>query len=217
MRENPPKQHREAFPSLEASEVTRRVRNRDWIDCWWHDENGELVAVGHFQTRPPAGTDGVEKPSRATKEIKKAERPGIFLNYRVLKRSHLVPGSRKIVLPIKWDTSNVGHRRAWFTCPSCHLQVSKLYCVAHNWKCGACSNLVYTSQRMPRRTRDLTRYEKLRALVGKGRPQGMHQRTYDRHLEALNELEKKLQATGRQTPNLSVAKALSCRWIKDDD
>jgi hypothetical protein len=98
-----------------------------------------------------------------------------------------------------------------------HDEVTKLYYRAEEWKCHTCSNLVYASQRMVRRSRLVKKQEKLSNRIGKGRPKGMHQDTYERLLRELTDVNSDLnQQGGELTPNLIVQRRLNIKWLLDD-
>lgn len=189
-RKKPPKQHCEAFPSLDAGDVSSKVKGHEEFDCVWRDEIGTAVGVSHFKRDP----DGVQ------------------ILHRVFKDFHILHGQHKSLLKVDFTASKVGGYRARFICPSCGNRVGKLYCSARDWACRDCSNLIYTSQRVTRRTRQTIEYEVLNSRVGRGRPKGMHQRIFDRDVSRMKELEKELNVTGTSTPNLVVSKKVTLEW-----
>jgi hypothetical protein len=189
------KPNREGYPALDATEVNGIRSNFSEFDCAWRDEMDTLVGNTSFCSVPK----------------------GIRIWHRIHPGTHLVPGSQKDVLLIRMLPSKVGGTRAWFICPSCQDEVSKLYYRAEDWKCHTCSSLVYVSQRLAKRSRLTKKREKLSNQVGRGRPKGMHQRKYERLLRELEDVNSDLNERGGElTPNLIMQRRINVQWLLDD-
>ncbi len=92
-----------------------------------------------------------------------------------------------------WLTStpcNYGGERQWFVCPAsgCGRRVAKLY-GGRIFACRHCHQLAYPSQREKSYDRAARKADKIRARLGwdlgleglpRGRPKGMHRKTYER-------------------------------------
>ena len=89
-----------------------------------------------------------------------------------------------------WTSCHCGGERPWFRCPAkgCGNRAAKLYGGAV-FACRHCHGLVYPSQQEAAPDRAARRCERLRARLGwkggifdfpKGKPKGMHWRTYER-------------------------------------
>lgn len=96
-----------------------------------------------------------------------------------------------------------GGYRPWFACPGCARQCLVLY-VAAQLRCRHCLDLVYSSQHLHAKDRQLRRIRELRHKLGAGpalvdplseKPRFMHWDTYHRHVSKIRELEDGYIAT----------------------
>jgi hypothetical protein len=195
-RMDPPKPHRESYPALDAVEVNDKRSGYKHFACFWRDETGARAGNTAFTTVPK----------------------GVTILHSIEPGTHLVPGRHKTLLLMRSLPSGVGGKRAWFVCPACKDSVSKLYYRGEAWKCHSCSNLVYASQRMRKRSRLTKKQEWLSNFVGRGRPKGMHQKTYERHVRELHDLTSDVKALGGQlSPNVIVSRKINLEWLLEDE
>lgn len=119
-----------------------------------------------------------------------AEDDVIFLRYTYQGRHDPQPREHVHSVSLDWTPCNFGGKRPWFRCPrqECNRRVSSLYGGAE-FACRYCHRLAYESQRenvSDRQARRADRIRKrLRWEVGimnpeRGRPRGMHWKTYER-------------------------------------
>ena len=91
---------------------------------------------------------------------------------------------------LEWTPCHLGGRRAWFRCPAsgCGRHVAILY-GGTIFACRHCYRLVYASQREAEDDRARRQAEKIRRRLGwpadianpdRGKPKGMHWRTFER-------------------------------------
>ena len=104
--------------------------------------------------------------------------------------------------------SAVRHKR-YFLCPACSKQRHSLFFAGH-WACAECHRLLRRSQVIPKNAAARERWEGLKKLVGRGRPPGMHSRTYARLREEL----KVLEAILRKIP-FAVASEVHCKIVQE--
>lgn len=106
------------------------------------------------------------------------------------------------VVPFIEMPLDLGGKRVWFNCPSCHRHCRILY-GGNRFRCRLCYRLRYDTQYEPPFARAATRALKIRQRLGcdggiddffPPRPKGMHSRTYTR----LKEIEEELQARWAQ-------------------
>lgn len=84
-----------------------------------------------------------------------------------------------------------GGTRPWFNCPRCWGRAAVLYLRQSRFACRKCQRLVYSSQVEDAIGRAWRKQAKLEARLGPdwSKPKGMHHRTRERILEAINECE----------------------------
>lgn len=106
------------------------------------------------------------------------------------------PQRHRVMLQIVCTPCTFGGVRRWFLCPQCGRRCAVLYAAA-GFQCRRCMALPYRSQRQRRRGRTLLRANKIRGRMGwtpglfapdGQRPKGMHQRTFARCKDALDQL-----------------------------
>lgn len=94
-----------------------------------------------------------------------------------------------------------GGRRTWFLCPNCSGRAAILY--GPSFACRTCHRIAYPSQRETHRLRMLRRAQDLRIRIGgstnmlepiPARPWGMHQLTYRRIRDQVQEIDGRLWA-----------------------
>jgi hypothetical protein len=116
-----------------------------------------------------------------------------------------VPEQHNYAVGITWTPCHLGGERPWFNCPGCDRRVGKLYSSTH-FVCRHCLKLNYATQQASKRDRALNRSWTLRRRLGCDagmyviaadcipRPKGMHRKTFARHIERLERVER--QALG---------------------
>jgi len=106
------------------------------------------------------------------------------------------PQCRLVMLRIVCTPCTFGGVRQWFLCPQCGGRCAVLYAAA-GFRCRRCLALPYRSQRQRQRGRALLRANKIRGRMGwppglfapdGQRPKGMHERTFARRRETLDQL-----------------------------
>lgn len=92
---------------------------------------------------------------------------------------------------------NYGGERVWFLCPRCSRRKAVLYMSGGRWTCACCANLAYASQSMDAVGRAWNKQNKIERRLAGGtgewngwqKPKGMHQKTFDRLLGSIDDLE----------------------------
>lgn len=85
------------------------------------------------------------------------------------------------------------HRREVYAiCPRCRGTVKQLIAKDHRWLCRSCHGLVNRSSLIRHNARLTETVEQLEAEVGRGRPKGMHNATYERLTLKLAEYRERL-------------------------
>jgi hypothetical protein len=85
------------------------------------------------------------------------------------------------------------HRREVYAiCPGCRGTVKQLIGKDHRWLCRSCHGLVNRSSLIRHNARLTEKVEQLEAKVGRGRPKGMHNATYERLTLKLAEYRERL-------------------------
>lgn len=90
--------------------------------------------------------------------------------------------------------AHYGGTRPWFRCPRCQWRRGVIYGVASDGRfgCRRCMRLGYSSEAEDMLDRLWRKQRKLEAKLGEGyrRPKGMHQRTYERVIERIGQVEE---------------------------
>jgi hypothetical protein len=94
--------------------------------------------------------------------------------------------------------------RWWLRCPGCNARCAELLLPPNRdrFRCRRCANVAYLTQRLPPHERLDLRIERLRRRVHwiqddddddlpPHRPRGMHRKTFERHLAAIEEVEER--------------------------
>jgi hypothetical protein len=110
-------------------------------------------------------------------------------------------------VPVSWTEPNYGGRRAWFHCshPWCRRRVGRLFLDDPHLVCRSCAGVVYRSQARPepKHVRKVERANAVRVELGgrpvlndpfPPRPRGMHQKTYERLRQEVQEIERAEEA-----------------------
>lgn len=102
---------------------------------------------------------------------------------------------------LTWTSCHYGGQRPWFLCPVCNRRAAILYMASASLSCSKCQNITYYSRCETKLDRLLRKKNKLRKRLtvddGWGldffcKPKGMHQKTYDRLMHELAELEMQI-------------------------
>lgn len=99
-----------------------------------------------------------------------------------------------------------------FKCPKCKRSC-KFIVYTWRWQCGPCSGLPYRSQRVGKEVAGWERRDALESEVGKGRPKGMHHRTYGKRVRELRHLRKTLTGEQAVAP-LEYLHTLVAEWVR---
>lgn len=136
------------------------------------------------------------------------EEARLVLTYRFRQRGE---DWQDICQPVKieWTACRFGGHRPWFICPAnvegrpCRRRVVHLYGADRYFCCRHCYRLSYPSQSEKPFDRLARRSRKLRDKIGGYdfgvldcpplRPQGMHRRTYARHCEAIERVDRQIE------------------------
>lgn len=120
---------------------------------------------------------------------------GLKIGY-TFSNPRLARGSGVDLLRIQQLPSNIGEYRRYFRCGGCKRPVAGLVFM-HFWACRTCQGLIHRRQLV---SKEVARFEQLIALqeqIGRGRPKGMWQSTYDRLAARRDELAQLYSPTAK--------------------
>ena len=118
---------------------------------------------------------------------------------------------RDMTFDIFRGLQSVGKLRWYVKCPLCRNRKQNLY-FHHRWACRSCLKLTYRSQVVDPTFRLVEERDDLWARIGKGRPCGMHTRTYQAKLQRLGELKRTLRKTRVRVPNVVHQRLCRTEW-----
>ncbi len=101
--------------------------------------------------------------------------------------------------------------RLMTNCPRC-AKPKIVLVYAETWACSHCHRLPYRSQTMDYHTRSFERREELRMIVKRGRPKGMHNKSFLKVRAELKEISKRLNNISERTSNRDQNIIISSRW-----
>lgn len=112
------------------------------------------------------------------------------------------------------SATNYSDQRAFsvFSCPNCSRRCKNLV-FTYKWACRTCSGLIYRSQRIGSKVAKWERRDTLSALIGAGRPKGMHHKTFDGLRCELEGLAEELGSVRAEAP-IEYRHSLQRKWIK---
>ncbi|NTZ42127.1 hypothetical protein G7A66_03260 [Altererythrobacter sp. SALINAS58] len=159
----------ESFPSFGAGELADALGKGHNRCIWSWREDDAPFAYADFELL----TDDIVK---------------ISLESTLAKRSE----HRLAIISLRRAT-NYSDRRPFslFLCPRCRRSCRHVV-FTYRWHCKACSNLPYRRQRIGNKVAAHERRDALEKEVAGGRPKGMHHRVFEKKVQELNELQKKL-------------------------
>lgn len=109
-------------------------------------------------------------------------------------------------IKVVWTPCGLGGFRPWYKCRDCDRRVGKLYNSGASLNCRECNELWYSSQRRGAKSRIYLQALKLRLRLNgiasleepiPPRPKGMHERTYQRLRQKLEDWERQLGPKSR--------------------
>ena len=158
-----------------------------------------LLATGFFSWRWRATESGEEVGS-----VSIWSRDGaLALNFR--------SGGNSVEQLVRLDFTrcHFGGTRTWFRCPHCNRRVALLYFRGARFGCRVCRQVAYSCQSEDLAARTWRRQLKLERQLSEdcGRPKGMHVRTYERLLSAIDRCEER-----RENALALALSSLGFRW-----
>jgi hypothetical protein len=118
----------------------------------------------------------------------------VSINY-LFAAQHVQCSETEAVLRTVEMSNPLDSYRRYFLCPTCTEARRDLY-YCQSWACARCHRLLYRSQLIDKEVKLWEERDRLRALLKKDRPKGMHNTTYFEHRLRLAELDGRLH--GRQ-------------------
>lgn len=119
-------------------------------------------------------------------------------------------------LPVVHAPNPLDPGRHYFLCPGCGRR-SAVVAFKAGWKCPRCHQLRYRRQLISKEVAAAEAYLVLRAEIGRGRPAGMHNKTFWEKSQQMAQLEKRF--AGRDLPKASLAhkRMITPEWVKPCD
>jgi hypothetical protein len=162
-----------------VGETLQRIDIRLWSRKGYLQGDTEHSFSWHWaRNDKPSGSIGV-----------RANRETVTLDYRLQVNGGDWSDQREVVA-IERTACRFGGARCWFHCPHCGRRCELLYMRFGRFACRHCNRISYGPQSGGRYDRLLHKFHKLRGRADKGRPKGMHLRTWERMVERVCDLEE---------------------------
>ena len=139
----------------------------------------------------------------------------ILLNY-VFTEEYSNYGESQIELTTINSSTIMDRNRRVFECPRCESKRWSLY-YKNVWLCRDCLNLNYRSELVDKEVKLWEERDSLRQQLSRGRPKGMHNRTYMELRQRLFALDNRLSGRTQKFASSSQDMIVQSRWVSGSE
>jgi hypothetical protein len=135
----------------------------------------------------------------------------VILNYLFADKQFISEENRSVIKTREIKSKIAAFRRL-FVCPLCDQSKQALY-YKDTWACATCLRLHYRSQLIDKEVKLWEELDELRTQLRRGRPTGMHHKTFIKLKLRLSALEYRFEGRERKEAGSSHNVIVTSRWV----
>lgn len=183
--------HREAYPRFDVQAASKACMDERPV-CIFMDNEGRIVGI--------AVVTGFEDP---------------YLTVQITVAAAGARCERAVLFEVQHAPNAFDQSRYVVFCPKCRGRKYQIV-YAGEWACADCHGLLYRRQIVDKRILQWERLSELEELLRRGRPHGMHHRTYRQLESEMNGLRRVLKGL-RLVASEKHGKVITSTWHRPDD
>ncbi len=128
-------------------------------------------------------------------------------------------GTGWMVFELTPISNGIAKNRVMLLCPACETKKRILF-FKDTWSCASCLELSFRSQLIHPLTKKWEKVDQLATRLSRGKPHGIHNTTYAKHLLKLENLRQELYGKNRCYASDKYSAIIECNWrslIKKDE